>query len=97
MKNPTSCPSVRRSDPIGRGVLMAICILLLSSCVLNKRVLKEVISLRHVVVRLDSSYRSTQINIYRYEKNRIDSTRYDRLPDDELINRAKSAIKNNRR
>lgn len=89
MKNPS------QPSPIGRAFLMIL--LVLSSCVSNKTVLREVVALKKSVVRLDSSYRSTQINLFRYEKSRIDSTRYDRLPDDELINRAKSVIKNNRR
>ena len=43
-------------------------------CVSNNRILKEVGLLKSAVVRLDSVYRSTQINLYQYEKNRIDST-----------------------
>ncbi len=90
MRSPT--PSL----PNREGVILLI-FLLLSACVSNKSILKEVFLLKSAIIRLDSVYRSTQINLYQYEKNRIDSTRYDRMPDDELLQRAKSAIKNNRR
>ena len=77
--------------------LLLITTLLLSACVSNKSILKHVKSLEKAVVGLDSTYRFTQINLYQYEKNRIDTTRYDKLPDDELLQRARAVIKNNRR
>ena len=82
MKNP---------QPLKGSFIFLIMIFLLSGCVSNKRILREVVLLKSAVVRLDSVYSSTQINLFQYEKNRIDSTRYDAMPDEELLQRARAA------
>lgn len=79
------------------SLFLLLIIVFSTGCVSNKLILKEFGLLRAAVVRLDSVYSSTQINLFQYEKNRIDSTRYDAMPDDELLQRARAAIKKNNR
>ena len=81
--------------------LLIISLLLCFGCTTNKKVLAElklntaeIVLVKQGLRQLDSTYRSTNIQLYKYEKNRIDTTNYDKFDNDELIKRAMAIIKN---
>ncbi len=72
---------------------LIIALLVLSGCVSNRKILKEVRNQKESfgqilskLQRIDSTYNQTQVTLYRYEKSRIDST-YSNITDIELLRR----------
>ncbi len=73
--------------------LTAMGAMLLSSCIPNRRILKEIKGQKENfgqilsnLKRIDSTYNTHRIILYRYEKDRIDSSYYN-VTDAELLHR----------
>jgi len=71
-------------------VLLAIMVLaliaLVFSCTTNKKLLREIREVKARLAVIDSTYNHTQIQLYYYEKARIDSV-YNNISDADLLQR----------